>query len=115
MGGCRARSERALSGRRLAATLEWADATGDDAGLNRLEREFLEESRTAFARANRRLRRLLALAVLLLVAALVAAAIALAARGSARRQATARSRSGSGRRRSSSRASTARSCSRARA
>jgi WD40 repeat protein/DNA-binding SARP family transcriptional activator len=76
-------------GARLAATLEWADAAGDDAGLNRLERKFLEESSTAFARANRRLRTLLALAVLLLVAALAAGAVALAARGSARRQATA--------------------------
>ncbi len=76
-------------GARLAAALEWADSSGDDAGLSRLEREFLEESRTAFARANRRLRSLLVLAVLLLVAALVAGAIALAARGSARQQATA--------------------------
>jgi WD40 repeat protein/DNA-binding SARP family transcriptional activator len=75
-------------GARLAATLEWADAAGDDAGLNRLEREFLEQSRTAFARANRRLRALLAVAVLLLVAALVAGVVALAARGSAKRQAT---------------------------
>jgi WD40 repeat protein/DNA-binding SARP family transcriptional activator len=76
-------------GARLAATLEWADSADDDAGLNRLECQFLEESRTAFARASRRLRALLALAVLLLVAALVAGAVALAARGSARRQATA--------------------------
>src|SRR5205085_11495369 len=68
--------------------LEWADGDAD-AGLNRLEREFLEASRTAFARANRRLRALLAFAVMLLVAALVAGAVALAARGSARRQATA--------------------------
>src|SRR5207249_1922277 len=64
-------------------------AGGEGEGLNRLEREFLEESRTAFARANRRLRALLALAVLLLVAAVGAGAIALAARGSAKRQATA--------------------------
>ncbi len=76
-------------GARLAATLEWAEAAGDDAGLNRLERDFLEQSRTAFARANRRLRALLAVAVLLLVAALAAGAVALAARGSAKRQATA--------------------------
>ena len=39
-------------GARLAAALEWADAAGEQAGLNRLEREFLEESRTAFARAQ---------------------------------------------------------------
>jgi WD40 repeat protein/DNA-binding SARP family transcriptional activator len=76
-------------GARLAATLDWADAAADDAGLNRVEREFLEESRRAFARSNRRLRGLLAAAVLLLVAALVAGAVALVARGSARREATA--------------------------
>ena len=76
-------------GARLAATLEWVDSGGNDAGLNRLEQKFLEESRAAFARANRRLRALLAFAVLLLVAAIVAGAVALAARGSARRQATA--------------------------
>lgn len=62
---------------------------GADAGLNRLERRFLEESRTAFARENRRLRALLAVAVLLLVAALAAGVVALVARGSASRQATA--------------------------
>jgi WD40 repeat protein/DNA-binding SARP family transcriptional activator len=76
-------------GARLAAALEWADAARDDAALNRLEREFLEESRIAFVRANRRLRALLAVAVALLVGALVAGAVALAARGSAKRQATA--------------------------
>jgi WD40 repeat protein/DNA-binding SARP family transcriptional activator len=76
-------------GARLAAALEWADSTGEEAGLNQLEREFLERSRTASARANRRLRVLLALALFLLAAALVAGAIALAARGSARQQASA--------------------------
>ena len=76
-------------GARLAAALDWADAAGAQAGLNRLEREFLEESRTAFARANRRLRALLAAAVVLLLVALVAGGVALAARGSAKRQATA--------------------------
>ena len=76
-------------GARFAAALDWADAAGAQAGLNRLEREFLEESRTAFARANRRLRALLAAAVVLLLAALVAGGVALAARGSAKRQATA--------------------------
>ena len=76
-------------GARLAAALDWADAAGAQAGLNRLEREFLDESRTAFARANRRLRALLAAAVVLLLAALVAGGVALAARGSAKRQATA--------------------------
>ena len=75
-------------GARLAATLEWADAAGEDAGLNRLERDFLKESRTASTRANRRLRALLAVAVVLLVAALAAGEVALASRGSARHQAT---------------------------
>jgi WD40 repeat protein/DNA-binding SARP family transcriptional activator len=75
-------------GARLAAALEWADASAEHAGLNRLEREFLEASRTAFARANRRLRALLAVAVVLLVAAIAAGAVALAARSSAKRQAT---------------------------
>ena len=78
-----------FGGARLAATIEWADAGGDAVGLNRLERDFLEESRTAFARANRRLRVLLAGAVILLVVALVAGAIAIVARDSAKRQATA--------------------------
>jgi WD40 repeat protein len=78
-----------FGGARLAATLEWADAGGDAIGLNRLEREFLEQSRTAFARANRRLRILLAAAAVLLALAIVAGAIAVVARGSAKRQATA--------------------------
>ena len=72
-------------GARLAAALEWAET----AALNRVEREFLTESRDAHARATRRLRGLLAVALLLLVAALVAGVVALAARGSAKRQATA--------------------------
>ena len=76
-------------GARLAAALEWADATGADAGLNRLEREFLQASRTASTRATRRLRALLAAALVLLVAALAAGALALQARGTARHRATA--------------------------
>jgi WD40 repeat protein/DNA-binding SARP family transcriptional activator len=76
-------------GARLAAALDWADAGDAQAGLNRLEREFLEESRMAFARANRRLRALLAAAVVLLLATLAAGGVAVAARGSAKRQATA--------------------------
>jgi WD40 repeat protein/DNA-binding SARP family transcriptional activator len=71
-------------GARLAAALDWADA----AELNRVERQFLDASRTASARTNRRLKALLALAVLLLAAALVAGAIALVARDSATRAAT---------------------------
>ena len=78
-----------FGGARLAATLEWADAGGDAVGLNRLERDFLEGSRTASTRANRRLRIFLAAAVVLLVLALAAGAVAIVARGSAKRQATA--------------------------
>src|SRR5262249_244865 len=76
-------------GARLAATIEWADSLGADAGLNRLEREFLELSRTAFARSNRRLRLVLAFVLALLVAAVLAGAVALTARSTARHQATA--------------------------
>jgi WD40 repeat protein/DNA-binding SARP family transcriptional activator len=76
-------------GARLAAALDWVDATGGEAGLNRLEAAFLAESRVAAARANRRLRAYLALAVLLLLAALLAGLLALRARGAATRQATA--------------------------
>src|SRR5262249_57971463 len=45
-------------GARLAAMLEWADAAGDDAGLNRLERKFLPSTPTSFPPANRPLRTL---------------------------------------------------------
>jgi WD40 repeat protein/DNA-binding SARP family transcriptional activator len=72
-------------GARLAAALEWV---GDGAALNRLEREFLEQSRIASARSTRRLRTLLAAAVALLVVAVIAGVVALEARGTARRQAT---------------------------
>jgi len=73
-------------GARLAAALDWLD-TGAD-GLNRLEREFLQESRAASARSTRRLRSLLAGALVLLLIALIAGIVALEARGTARRQAT---------------------------
>jgi WD40 repeat protein len=72
-------------GARLSAALEWADT----AELNRVEREFIQASRTASARTNRRLKTLLAVAVLLLVAALAAGAVALVARNSATQEATA--------------------------
>ena len=85
----RRESSELYRGPRLAAAIDWADAAGEDAGLNRLERQFLEASRIAHARATRRLRALLAAAVVLLLAALVAGGVALAARGSAKRQATA--------------------------
>lgn len=75
-------------GVRLAAALEWAETSADDDRLNRLEQRFLAESRTAHARGNRRLRVLLAVALVLLLAALVAGAVALSARQTARDRAT---------------------------
>jgi WD40 repeat protein len=80
-------------GARLAATLDWADSDGR---LNRLERAFLEASRTEFARegkrqrrVNRRLRSLLAAALALLLVALAAGAVAARQWGTARTQETA--------------------------
>jgi WD40 repeat protein/DNA-binding SARP family transcriptional activator len=80
-------------GVRLTGALEWADDHAPE--LNRLEREFLDESRAAAERsatrqrrANRRLRGLLLLALALLVLAGVAAGIALQKRSQARRDAT---------------------------
>jgi WD40 repeat protein/DNA-binding SARP family transcriptional activator len=75
-------------GGRLASAVEWAETAGDAAGLNRLERTFLAESRAASARAHRRLQLQLALALALLAAAVVAGLAALRARGTARHQAT---------------------------
>jgi WD40 repeat protein/DNA-binding SARP family transcriptional activator len=76
-------------GAQLAAALEWADGGDGADALNRLEREFLEASRTAFARETRRLRVLLVATFLLLLAAVTAGAVAFFARGSATREATA--------------------------
>ena len=83
-------------GARLAATLDWADSDGRGAGLNRLEREFLESSRTEFEReskrqrrVNRRLRGLLGVALVLLLAVLTAGAMAAHQWGTARTQETA--------------------------
>src|SRR5262249_12616652 len=76
-------------GARLAAAVEWADSLGADAGLNRLEREFLEHSRTSFTRSNRRLRRLVVFVLALLLAAVLASVVALTAQTTARHQATA--------------------------
>jgi WD40 repeat protein/DNA-binding SARP family transcriptional activator len=73
-------------GARLAAGLDWSESGGE--GLNRLEREFLAESRAASVRSTRRLRILLAGALALLLVAVIAGAVALRARGTARRQAT---------------------------
>jgi WD40 repeat protein/DNA-binding SARP family transcriptional activator/energy-coupling factor transporter ATP-binding protein EcfA2 len=75
-------------GARLAAALDWSD-TGHASELNRLEREFLDESRRASARRTRRLRIQLAVALALLAAALVAGAVALRERGRAQDRATA--------------------------
>ena len=82
-------------GARLAATLDWADSDGRAAALNRLEREFLESSRTEFARegkrqrrVNRRLRGLLAAALVLLLTALTAGVVAARQWGTARSQET---------------------------
>jgi WD40 repeat protein/DNA-binding SARP family transcriptional activator len=74
-------------GARLAAALEWSESAGAGT-LNRLERDFLHESRRTSARANRRLRMLLAATLVLLIAALAAGGVALAARSSADQQAT---------------------------
>lgn len=74
-------------GARLAAAAEWAESAGAGA-LNRLERDFLQESRRSSVRANRRLRMLLTAALVLLIAALAAGGVALAARSSADHQAT---------------------------
>lgn len=83
-------------GTRLAAALEWTGEAGAASRLNQLEREFVEQSRQAFVReaegqrrANRRLRGLLAVAVLLLVAAAAAGAVVLVERADAQRQAVA--------------------------
>jgi WD40 repeat protein/DNA-binding SARP family transcriptional activator len=83
-------------GTRLAAALEWTGEAGAASRLNQLEREFLEQSQQAFVReaegqrrANRRLRGLFGVAVLLLVAAATAGAIVLVERAHAQQQAIA--------------------------
>jgi WD40 repeat protein/class 3 adenylate cyclase/energy-coupling factor transporter ATP-binding protein EcfA2 len=73
-------------GARLSATLEWA--AHHDADLNQLERDFLAASRALNQRELRRLRLLLAGALVFLLVAAVAAVIALVQRGSAQRAAT---------------------------
>jgi len=78
-----------LRGAQLAATLEWAETADGPSALNRLEGEFLDESRTAAVRETRRLRVLLAAVLVLLLAAVAAGALALVARRSAEHQATA--------------------------
>jgi DNA-binding SARP family transcriptional activator/WD40 repeat protein len=80
-------------GARLASSLDWA--ASHDSELNDLERQFLDESRTASEReaerqrrTNRRLRALLAGVGVLLVAAVVAGVIAISERQGAREAAT---------------------------
>jgi WD40 repeat protein/DNA-binding SARP family transcriptional activator len=82
-------------GPRLAAATEWAD-TADDPGLNPLEREFLEASRTQQQRQAdeqsaqvRRLRRYLVGVAIALVVALVAGTLALVQRSRANNEAAA--------------------------
>jgi WD40 repeat protein/DNA-binding SARP family transcriptional activator/energy-coupling factor transporter ATP-binding protein EcfA2 len=83
-------------GTRLAAALEWTGEARAASRLNQLEREFLEQGQQAFVReaegqrrANRRLRGLFGIAVLLLVAAATAGAIVLVERAHAQQQAIA--------------------------
>ena len=73
-------------GARLAAALDWAAAHDPD--LGDVERAFLDESRAAGTRSQRRLRAVLAGVAALLVLAVVAGVVALGQRGSAREQAT---------------------------
>ena len=74
-------------GARLAAALEWA-AT-HDGDLNIAERAFLDTSRSASERAQRRLRAGLAIVASLLVLAVTAGVVALNERGTARHEALA--------------------------
>ena len=69
-------------GARLSAALEWRSA--NEPQLNDMEKAFLDASRRAQERGNRRLRLALALVSLLLVAAVAASAVALAQRATAR-------------------------------
>ena len=69
-------------GARLASALDWA--ADHDPELNATERAFLDASRTASGRAQRRLRLVLGAVSLLLVAAVIAGLVAVDQRGSAR-------------------------------
>jgi WD40 repeat protein len=73
-------------GARLASALEWGAGHAD--ALNTRERTFLDASRRASTRAQRRLHAVLAGVAALLVLALIAGGVALDQRGRARRQAT---------------------------
>jgi WD40 repeat protein len=74
-------------GARLASALDWA--TNHDAELNDVERAFLDESRAASGRAQRRLRAGLVALAALLVLAVIAGLVALDERGKARDEAVA--------------------------
>jgi WD40 repeat protein/DNA-binding SARP family transcriptional activator len=74
-------------GARLAAALDWF--RGNEADLNATERAFLDTSRAAGERAQRRLRAMLAGVAALLVLAVIAGLVALGQRGKARDEATA--------------------------
>jgi WD40 repeat protein/DNA-binding SARP family transcriptional activator len=74
-------------GARLAAALDWSAA--HDVELNSSERAFLNESRAASGRSQRRLRAVLAGVTALLVLAVVAGLVALDQRGAARDRARA--------------------------
>ena len=74
-------------GARLAAALDWF--RGNEADLNATERAFLDTSRAAGERSQRRLRAGLAGVAALLVLAVIAGLVALGQRGRARDEATA--------------------------
>ena len=74
-------------GARLASALDWA--ADHELELNATERAFLDDSRRASGRAQRRLRAVLAGVAALLVLAVIAGVVALDQRGNARAQATA--------------------------
>ena len=74
-------------GARLAAALDWASR--HDAELNTTERAFLDASRSASERAQRRLRAGLVGVAALLVLAVIAGLVALEQRGTARQEAIA--------------------------
>ena len=74
-------------GARLAAALDWAATHTLE--LNATERDFLDDSRRASGRAQRRLRAVLAGVATLLVLSVIAGVVALDQRSSARAEATA--------------------------
>ena len=100
-------------GARLASALDWA--AGHEPELNATERAFLDDSRRASGRAQRRLRMVLAGVASLLVLAVIAGGVALDQRGNARAEATAAAAQRLGAQALTETTSTARCCSPARA